>query len=307
VITGERAAALLWQGIIPLVPFVLLLNVRIWRNACPLGRLSQGPEGAPAGIGRAAIRTAILIFAAILPFRATWFAESGVITAGFLGAIGVVAVSLGRRSARRSGFCTTFCPMLPVELLYGQAPLVEVGRGACSSCSLCTARACPQLSPRAAIAQHLGRARQDGTWTLTPMGAFAAAFPGVIVAFSLSSHPSVAASALDLMLGATVSWGAASAVIAVLRPRWDRAMLSLGWMAIALWAWLTMPGVADVWGWPQATPLLRASTEMLALVWLLHGLRSERRARAATRAQQHSRRGTHRDTQPLHQVEPPLE
>lgn len=155
--TGERAAALLWQGIIPLVPFLLLLNVRLWRNVCPLGRLSEGPEGSSDGLERAAIGVAILLFAAILPFRAAWFAESGVATATFLAGIGATSVALGRRCVRRSGFCTTLCPMLPVELLYGQAPLIEVGRGACATCSLCTTRACPNCLPEPRSRSTSGR------------------------------------------------------------------------------------------------------------------------------------------------------
>lgn len=59
-------------------------------------------------------------------------------------------------------------------------------------------------------------------------------------------------------------------------------MLVLGWLAISLWAWWALPGVAEVWGWPAGTPLLRASGETLALIWLVHGLRpSGRTARHA--------------------------
>lgn len=283
-ITGERAATLLWQGVIPLVPFVLLLNVRLWRNVCPLGHLSEGADDAPAGPSHAVIGLAILLFAAILPFRAVWFATSGGITAAFLLAIGGAGLVLGRRRARRSGFCTTLCPMLPVELLYGQAPLVEVGRGSCSTCSLCTARACPQLSPRAAIAQHLGQARHRGIWTLTPFGAFAAGFPGVIVAFFLNEHAAWTMAALDLAVGASTSWAVVTVVVALFRPRWDIGVLTLGWIAASLWAWLAMPGVAAAWSWPEATPLLRASGETLALVWFVHGVRPYRRVRPGRRS-----------------------
>jgi len=285
VIAGERAAALLWQGVVPLVPFLLLLNIRLWRNICPLGRLSEGPTGVAGaidrpGIDRAAIGGAILLFAAILPFRSAWFATSGLVTAVFLGGAAAGALLLGRRRARRAGFCTTLCPMLPVELLYGQASLIEMDRGSCSTCTLCTTRACPQLSPRAAIAQHLGRARHEGGWTRTPFGAFAAAFPGVIAAFFLGDGSTPLGAAGQLLLGACLSWATVSLAVAVLRPRWDRALLGLGWLSVALWAWLALPGVAEVWGWPQGTSLLRASGETLALVWFVHGMRPGNGGRA---------------------------
>ena len=279
---GSGAATLLWQGLIPLLPCVLLLNVRIWRNVCPLGRISEGtvpPLGASgAADGRPRIGLAILLFGAILPIRAAWLAGSLVATLAFLGAVVVAAIVLGRRRARRSGFCTTLCPMLPVELLYGQAPLADVGRGSCDSCSLCTIRACPQLSPRAAIAQHLGDERHGGGWTRSPFGAFAAAFPGVILAFFVAPTTTLVSAAVSLAAGAAGSWIVVSLIVAVLRPRWDRAVLLLGFAAIALWAWFALPVVAAAWGWPEGAALLTVSGETLAVVWLLHGLRPGRRA-----------------------------
>ncbi len=282
-IDGSGAATLLWQGVIPLLPFVLLLNVRLWRNVCPLGRLSEGPD--VPGIGGTLmadgprIGLAIALFSAILPIRAAWLAGSVVATLVFLVVVVAASVLLGRRRARRSGFCTTLCPMLPVELLYGQAPLVEVGRGSCETCSLCTRRACPQLSPRAAIAQHLGDGRHGAGWTRTPFGAFAAAFPGVILAFFVAPMDSVPIAAAGLAAGAAGSWSAVSLVVAVARPRWDVALLLLGFASIALWAWFALPIVAGAWGWAGGASLLRASGETLAVVWLLHGLRPGFRSR----------------------------
>lgn len=271
---GERAATLVWQGVVPLLPFVLLLNVRLWRNVCPLGRISEGSSSAGGAGHRAALGVAVLAFAAILPLRAAWFAESLAVTAGFLLLLAAVARLLGRRGARRSGFCTTLCPMLPVELLYGQAPLLRTGRGACATCSLCTLRACPQLSPRAAIAQHLGAARRGAGWTLTPFGAFAGAFPGVIAAFFAVEHPGVADAAVVLVAGAATSWAVVTAVVVGLRPRWDRAVLTLGFVCIALWSWLALPGVAGAWGVPSATEPLRIFGFGLALLWYGAGLRN---------------------------------
>ena len=279
-IDGSGAARWLWQGVVPLLPLVLLLNVRLWRNVCPFGRLSEGPSRGRTGptapaLDRPRIGIALLLFASILPIRAAWLSESLVATTVFLLCVAGAAFALGRRGVRRSGFCTTLCPMPPVELLYGQAPLARVGRGACDSCSLCTTRACPQLSPRAAIAQHLGDARHGAGWTRTPFGAFAAAFPGVIVAFFLAPTSSVPAAAASMAGAAVGSWVVVAALVAVLRPDWDRAVLGLGFVSMALWAWFAMPLVAGAWGWPEGAPLLRASAETLAVIWLVHGLRPE--------------------------------
>jgi hypothetical protein len=283
VIDGSGAATLLWQGVVPLLPFAMLLNVRIWRNVCPLGRLSEGPVGSDIGFPgtgeqRPRIGLAILLFASVLPIRAVWLAGSVAATVAFLAVVGGAAVVLGRRGGRRSGFCTTLCPMLPVELLYGQAPLAEVGRGTCESCSLCTARACPQLSPRAAIAQHLGDERHGGGWTRTYFGAFAAAFPGVILAFFVGPTTTLPSATASLVVGAGGAWIVVSLLVALIQPPWDRAILALGFTSIALWAWFASPGVAAAWGWPEGASLIRASGETLAVVWLVHGLRPGRRS-----------------------------
>lgn len=276
-IEGSDAAGFLWRGLIPLVPFVLLLNARIWRNVCPLGRLSEGRPGGDPVSERPRIGVAIVLFGAILPVRAAWLADDLVATAVFLTALGAGAWVLGRRHRRRAGFCTTLCPMLPVELLYGQAPLVETGRGACDTCTLCTARACPQLSPTAAIAQHLGDERHGNRWTTTPFGAFAAAFPGVILAFFTVAPTTLPATAASLGFGALASWVAVTSAIVIFRPGWDRAILTLGFGAIGLWAWFALPVVADAWGWPAGAGVLRLTGLVGAIVWYARGMRRTRR------------------------------
>jgi len=276
VIEGGGAAGFLWRGLVPLVPFALLLNARLWRNVCPLGRISEGGPGGDPVSDRPRIGLAILLFAAILPVRAAWLAESMVATAGLLAILVSGAFLLGRCRARRSGFCTTVCPMLPVELLYGQAPLIDVGRGACDSCTLCTARACPQLSPSAAIAQHLGAGRHGTGWIRTPFGAFAAAFPGVITAFFLGETGSPVSAILSLGVGAVVSWSVVAAIVVALRPGWDRAILALGFGAITLWAWFALPGVAEAWGWGAGAPVLQLTGLAASLTWFVQGVRRSR-------------------------------
>jgi len=280
VIEGSAAAGFLWRGLVPLIPFVLLLNIRIWRNLCPLGRLSEGRPGGDTLSARPRIGVAVLLFAAILPVRAAWLANDPMATVVFLGILAGGAWLLGRRRIRRAGFCTTVCPMLPVELLYGQSPVVEVGRGPCDSCSLCTARACPQLSPSAAIAQHLGDARHGTGWTRTPFGAFAAAFPGVIAGFFTGDPATPVAAAATLAFGAFVSWTGVTAAVMVLRPRWDRAVLALGFGAIGLWSWFALPVVAEAWGWPAGGRAAALIGLVGALAWFVNGMRRTGRAAA---------------------------
>ena len=48
-----------------------------------------------------------------------------------MAAAGLAAWMLGRRGERKAGFCNALCPILPVERLYGQAPLVAAGNPRC--------------------------------------------------------------------------------------------------------------------------------------------------------------------------------
>ncbi len=58
----------------------------------------------------------------------------------------------------KAGFCTTICPVLPVERPYGQRPLFDLGNPRCPACNACTSKGCIDLSPARSIAQALGRA-----------------------------------------------------------------------------------------------------------------------------------------------------
>jgi len=262
-----------WSGVIPLVPVLLLVHPALWRNVCPLSLASTGSADLPRLEQRPRIGLAILFFLALLPVRSAILGTGGGASAVALVGLLGLAVVFGRRRPHRSGFCTAWCPMLPVEILYGQAPLIEVPNYRCHSCSVCTPRACPDLSVQAAIAQHLGTERNTDSWTLQPFGAFAAAFPGVIAAFFLQPDAAGADAALLWMtVGGLLSWTLTTVLVLTFRPPWRVAIRLLGGACAALWTWFAIPnalGVLMPWVDPVTLTLAaRLFGAGLVLYWM---------------------------------------
>src|SRR5690606_14283352 len=131
---------------------------------------------APAGVA---------LLALLVPARRFLFNVDGSALAAVIVAVAVLALVSGFVFERKAGFCNAICPVLPVERLYGQRPLARVGTAHCPSCSLCTTRGCLDVSAEKALPQLLGPARRSTRWLLTPYGAFAAAFPGFVLAYSV--------------------------------------------------------------------------------------------------------------------------
>lgn len=263
-----RSLAFFWSGILPLLPILILLHPSAWRNVCPLASLSMGagrsrarPPGRAAGI-----LAPIVLLLMLIAARPLGLDQSGPATATLLLGLGTAA-AWGRRADRKAGFCNRFCPLLAVERLYGQAPLLEVENARCSSCTLCT-RACLDLSPSAATAQALGPQRRDGGWMGGAAGVFAAIFPGVIVAFFLlPPSPGVLEVAAALSGGALSSWILTWVLVRLLRPPWAVAFRVLGALSAALFFIFALPGTAAAWGRPEYAGFLVVAALGLVVVW----------------------------------------
>lgn len=275
----ETATRLFWRGIVPLVPVLLLIHPTLWRNVCPLATLSirgdggTGPAALPRDRGSAPSpfwRPALLLVL-LIALRPLGLDGSGPASATLLMGLGTAAV-LGRRRPRKAGFCNRYCPVLAVERLYGQSPLVNVANARCNECSLCMSRGCLDLSPGAASAQLLGPERRTGGWLRSPLGAFAAVFPGIVLAFhTLPPQPSV----LRVVLG-FVGWAAASGLLSVLTIRvtgvsWRTGFRALAAVSAALYLTFALPGIAQVWGVPASASVLRLAGVALVTIWFVRG------------------------------------
>ena len=60
-----------------------------------------------------------------------------------------VGLAAGSVFKGKSGWCSTFCPLLPVQRIYGQTPFTVVRNSHCEPCVGCTTN-CYDFNPRVA-------------------------------------------------------------------------------------------------------------------------------------------------------------
>ena len=80
----------------------------------------------------------------------------------------------------KSGWCSSICPLLPIQRLYGQTPYKLVANSHCTPCVGCT-KSCYDFNPQASPTWPTSTTR-DPYWS-GYRKLFAAAFPGLVVAF----------------------------------------------------------------------------------------------------------------------------
>jgi len=142
----EIGLAVAWGVIIPLAPLLFLAAPGVWRNVCPLAALNQLPRLAGFTCGlmqtpRLKEYAYIIGMAALLLLVATrkpLFDHSGLATAVLI--LGMMALAFlgGVVFKGKSGWCSSICPLLPVQRLYGQTPFLTVANTHCQPCVGCT-------------------------------------------------------------------------------------------------------------------------------------------------------------------------
>jgi nitrite reductase (NADH) large subunit len=145
---GVRTVDLFWQGIVPLLPLVLLVAPHFWRRVCPVsvlnvvsarvrrGNREIGPPLFPARINVAIKRYGIMAAAALLwvlaPLRLLVFNPSAHATLVLIAALAATAVALGLAGPWKAAWCSSLCPVYPVEKLYGSAPVWQLADARCA-------------------------------------------------------------------------------------------------------------------------------------------------------------------------------
>lgn len=121
--------AIMWNILIPAAPALVTVAPGLWRNICPMSTFSllplrlgfslrmKMPEKLAAVLGLVSV---IALFA-IVPLRHVLLNTDGTATFVMLAAAAALAFGLGTLFEGRSGWCTTLCPIHPVEKLYGSA------------------------------------------------------------------------------------------------------------------------------------------------------------------------------------------
>lgn len=183
----EWALPLFWMLIVPLLPAVFLVVPGLWRNLCPLAAMNQTPRlfGFTRGLERTprvreySYVLGIALFLLFVSSRKWLFDQSGLAT-GALILFGLSAAFLGGIIfTGKSGWCTSICPLMPVQRLYGQTPLKLMGNAYCQPCVGCT-KNCYDFNPKIAF---LADQYDSDHYHAGYRRFFAAALPGFILAF----------------------------------------------------------------------------------------------------------------------------
>lgn len=287
----EPSLRILWYAVIPVLPAVFLIHPGLWRNVCPLATLNLLAARRSAArqlSGHAlsfATGTGIVLLIALVPARRFLLNTDGHALAAVIVAVGLIAAVAGLLYDRKAGFCNAICPVLPVERLYGHAPLIDVGNAHCTRCSHCTTRACLDLSPHKSIAQLLGGTRRSTAWLRQPYGIFAAAFPGFVLGYSLLADGPISGAAriyLQVLVGGAVSYVVATAIVHWWRVSAAVAMTGLAAAALAIYYWYAAAAIAAAWRLGAlGIGFLRVLAILLIGFWLWRRVPSFSPARAA--------------------------
>lgn len=294
VLAPDTALRVLWYAVVPILPASFFLNTTLWRSVCPLATLNAWgnrlgrPRPITAGATTALGIGGLVLFHLLVPARHFLFHADGRALAVTIAVVGALAVVLGGIYAVRSGFCNALCPVLPVEQLYGQSPLIPMVRGRCATCAVCTSRGCLDLAGGRALVQVIGPGRRTATWLRTPNGLFIAGLPGFIIGFGrLADGPLASA---PLAYATTLGWTLASILVVVvlavgLRMEATRLFPLLAAMSGMLYYWFTGPAIAAAFGVGAALALtVRVLGMGLAAAWLVVAWRAPPPRMAASAA-----------------------
>lgn len=267
--------------IVPLWPILFLVAPGLWRNICPLAASNQAPRvlgftlgrNPPEWLRRYGFLIASALFFGIAGSRLAGLDHNGPLMGVVLTAVIGTAFAGGYLLKGKSGWCSSICPMLPLQRAYGQTPYLTVANAHCETCLGC-AKNCYDFKPRAAYQADVSDAEPG--WSASRL-LFAAALPGFILGFFLMrTHADIALpqryTLLILCLFASVGvFYAAQAILPV-----SSAMLAVGWAALALntFYWFSGPVLTESLrqitgvGVPGLRWLISVTVAGLTLLWV---------------------------------------
>jgi len=282
----ELGLYLMWRVAIPLVPLLFLVAPGLWRNLCPLAAMNQLPR--LGGFTRGLTHTPLireysyvvgmlLLFALASARKYLFNHGAGATAALILGALGL-AFAGGVLFKGKSGWCSSLCPLLPVQRLYGQTPFVAIANAHCRPCVGCT-KNCYDFNPSVAyLADQYDGDRQYVGYRRF----FAAVFPGFVLAFYLLPAPPQIGLA-QMYLGFALYMGASLALFAFLdtflKATPNTLTVLFGAAAFNIYYWFSAVTLAGATPWAWA---IRGAILALTLVWLARAFATERRFVAHT-------------------------
>ncbi|MEY4747825.1 MAG: hypothetical protein RIQ60_39 [Pseudomonadota bacterium] len=180
---------LFWGLAVPCLPLVFLFAPGIWRNICPLASSNQLPRrlGLAMGLTRRSLSLGLAypvgmgLLLGFIILRKLLFNHSPAATALLIVGAMLLALIGGILFKGKSGWCSTVCPLLPVQRMLGQTAFVQVANTQCNPCVTC-AKNCYDFNPGLAT---LADVNDDDPRYAAYRRVFAMLFPGLVLGFYL--------------------------------------------------------------------------------------------------------------------------
>jgi nitrite reductase (NADH) large subunit len=278
VVPGD-ALDVMWKGVIPALPLLWLVVPGLWRNLCPLSASNQTPRvlglskarTAPPWLKEYGFVIGAGLFIAFVSLRKLGLDDSGPASALLLLGALSGAYAGGTLLKGKSGWCSSICPLLPVQRLYGQTPYKLVANSHCTPCVGCT-KNCYDFNPKVAFLADLKD--PDPYWSGYKK-LFAAAFPGLVVGFftlpEARSGAEIASLYGQLALHLAASVAIFYALDSLLKVSTHKLTTLWAAVAFSLFYWYASAP------WPEwATWGARAVAIALAAGWVLRTYAKER-------------------------------
>ena len=262
---------LMWKVVIPALPLLFMVAPGVWRNICPLATSNQTPRALgltkalnpPNWLKEYGYVIAITAFVGFVILRKVGLDDSGPLSALLLLGAMTGAFAGGMVLKGKSGWCSTMCPLLPVQRIYGQTPFALVGNNHCQPCVGC-AKNCYDFNPRAAYLADLND--NDGYWS-GRRRFFVGAFPGLVLGFFATAEGDVAR---DAALHRGLARRCSRSRRRSSRSPTHTITSTFGAIAFGIFYWY-VAGQLEPATWP-----LRAAAIALAAVWLVRTWRKEK-------------------------------
>ena len=270
-----------WGIVIPVLPAVFLIAPGAWRNVCPLAGANQAPRylgvtkqiAPPAWLRNHGFTIASTLFVGIALPRKVSFNRNGVALAVLLGSLLIGAALGGRFLKGKSGWCSSICPLLPVQRAYGQTPFIGVANSHCRPCLGCT-KNCYDCNPKVAYIADMNDADQGFRG---PRRLFVGAFPGLVLGYFLV--PDAGRLSNLEVYGRCAFWIAGTIAIFsildnVLRLSPNLLPPLFGAAAFTLFYWFGSRKVSAALGtlvggnWHAIVPPVRVAAAVIAVIWL---------------------------------------
>src|SRR5215218_2702420 len=268
----------MWKLIIPTLPLLFMVAPGVWRNLCPLAASNQTPRAlkitkaltAPDWLKEYGYVIAFSGFILFVVLRRFGLDDNGAYSALLLLGAMAAAFTGGMFFKGKSGWCSTMCPLLPVQRIYGQTPLALVANAHCQPCVGCV-KNCYDFNPRAAYLADLNDS--DNYWS-GYRRYFVGAFGGLVLSFFEVPNGSNLEILGGMALYVAVSIAAFATLNAFLKTSTHTITSLFGAIAFSIFY---VEVARTVIGGPEALDYpIAAAAIALAATWLVRTIRKEK-------------------------------